>query len=136
MILIIFQNGTESNEGLFFFFPLMFVLALILLKIGLVITKAETRTGIKWVLISFGIQVGVFFFVAGPLMLAGFSETDGGGPPAILIILFVIIALFMDVNVLNITHELGLKRALIVFIFIFIPFAFVVGFIIFIISNF
>ena len=69
-------------------------------------------------------------------MLAGFSETDGGGPPAILIILFVIIALFMDVNVLNITHELGLKRALIVFIFIFIPFAFVVGFIIFIISNF
>ncbi|MHA1468917.1 MAG: hypothetical protein ACTSP6_12700 [Promethearchaeota archaeon] len=136
MILIIFQNGTESNEGLFFFFPFMFVLALILLKIGLVITKAETRTGIKWVLISFGIQVGVFFFVAGPLMLAGFSETDGGGPPAILIILFVIIALFMDVNVLNITHELGLKRALIVFIFIFIPFAFVVGFIIFIISNF
>ncbi len=136
MILTIFQNGNESNEGLFFFFPLMFVLALILLKIGLVITKAETRTGIKWVLISFGIQVGVFFFVAGPLMLAGLSETDGGGPPAILIILFVIIALFMDVNVLNITHELGLKRALIVFIFIFIPFAFVVGFIIFIISNF
>ena len=136
MILIVFQNGTESNEGLFFFFPLMFILTLILLKIGLVITKAETRTGIKWVLISFGIQVGVFFFVAGPLMLAGFSETDGGGPPAILIILFVIIALFMDVNVLNITHELGLKRALIVFIFIFIPFAFVVGFIIFIISNF
>lgn len=136
MILTVFQNGNESNEGLFFLFPIMFILALVLLKIGLVITKAEVRTEIKWILISFGIQVGVFFFVGGPLMLAGFSETDGGGPPAILIILFVIIALFMDVNVLNITHELGLKRALIVFIFIFIPFAFVVGFIIFIISNF
>lgn len=136
MILTVFQNGNEPGEGFFFFFTLMFIVALVLLKIGLVITKAEVRTGIKWVLISFGIQVGVFFFVAGPLMLAGFSETDGGGPPAILIILFVIIALFMDVNVLNITHELGLKRALIVFIFIFIPFAFVVGFIIFIISNF
>ena len=69
-------------------------------------------------------------------MLAGFTETNGGGPPGILILLFVIIALFMDVNILNITHELGLKRAIIVFVFIFIPFAFVVGFIIFIISNF
>ncbi len=136
MILTVFQNGNGPNEGLFFFFPLMFILALVLLKIGLVITKAEVRTGIKWVLISFGIQVGVFFFVAGPLMLAGFTETNGGGPPGILILLFVIIALFMDVNILNITHELGLKRAIIVFVFIFIPFAFVVGFIIFIISNF
>ena len=79
--------------------------------------------------------IGVFFFVAGPLMLASFSENEGGGPPGILIILFVILALFMDVNILNITHELGLKRAIIVFVFIFIPFAFVVGFIIFIISN-
>jgi hypothetical protein len=135
MILTVFQNGNGPDEGIFFIFPIMFILALILLKIGLVITKAEIRTGIKWVLISFGIQVGVFFFVAGPLMLASFSGDSGGGPPAILIILFVLLALFMDVNILNITHELGLKRAIIVFIFIFIPFAFVVGFIIFIISN-
>jgi len=100
----------------------MFGLALLLLKLGLVFTKAEVRTGFKWILISFGSQVGIFFFVGGPLMLLGFSGEMEGGPPVLLMIIFIFLALFMGINVLNVMHQLGMKRALIVFLMMVIPF--------------
>jgi len=101
---------------------IMFGLALVLLKLGLIVTKAEVRTGFKWVLISFGTQVGIFFFVGGPLMLLGFAGEMEGGPPVILIIIFIFLALFIGVNLLNVMHQLGMKRALIVFLMMLIPF--------------
>ena len=127
MIFLIFQNdngGNDpfSNESIFITLGIMFGLALLLLKIGLTLTKAEVRTGFKWVLASFGFQVGTFFFVGGPLMLMGFAGEMEGGPPVVLIIIFIFLALFMGVNVLNVTHQLGMKRALIVFLIILIPF--------------
>jgi hypothetical protein len=100
----------------------MFGLALLLLKLGLILTKAEVRTGFKWILVSFGIQVGIFFFVGGPLMLLGFGGMMEGGPPVILIVIFIIVALFIGVNFLNVMHQLGIKRALIVFLMMVIPF--------------
>ncbi|TFG22608.1 MAG: hypothetical protein EU529_10010 [Promethearchaeota archaeon] len=100
-----------------------FIVGLILLKIGLVISKAETRTGFKWLLGSFGIQVGMFFFVGSPLILLGISGAFGEqGPEIILIIIFLVLALFIEVNLLNIIHRLGLKRALLVFALMVAPF--------------
>jgi hypothetical protein len=116
------QNGPFSGEGIFVTLVIMFGLALFLLKLGLYLTKAEVRTGFKWVLVSFGLQVGIFFFVGGPLMLLGFAGMMEGGPPAMLIIIFIVLALFIGVNFLNVMHQLGIKRALIVFLMIVIPF--------------
>ena len=124
MIFTLFQDvPQEMGLGLYIIMILAFILGLIMLKIGLVITKAEARTGFKWLIASFGIQVGIFFFVASPLMLMGSSGALGGQRPEIyLIVIFIILALFMDVNILNILHKVGLKRALLVFGFMAIPF--------------
>ena len=124
MIFLLFQEGSDpfSDETIFMTLGIMFGLALALLKLGLIVTKAEVRTGFKWVLISFGTQVGIFFFVGGPLMLLGFAGEMEGGPPVVLIIIFIILALFIGVNLLNVMHQLGMKRALIVFGMMLIPF--------------
>lgn len=124
MIFLLFQEGSDpfSDETIFMTLGIMFGLALVLLKLGLIVTKAEVRTGFKWVLISFGTQVGIFFFVGGPLMLLGFAGEMEGGPTVILIIIFIFLALFIGVNLLNVMHQLGMKRALIVFLMMLIPF--------------
>lgn len=124
MIFLLFQEGSDpfSDEDIFMTLGIMFGLALVLLKFGLIVTKAEVRTGFKWVLASFGTQVGIFFFVGGPLMLLGFSGEMVGGPPVVLMIIFIFLALFIGVNVLNVMHQLGMKRALIVFAMMLIPF--------------
>ena len=121
---MLFQEGSDpfSDETIFMTLGIMFGLALVLLKLGLIVTKAEVRTGFKWVLASFGTQVGIFFFVGGPLMLLGFAGEMEGGPPVVLIIIFILLALFIGVNILNVMHQLGMKRALIVFAMMLIPF--------------
>jgi len=64
LIFLLFQEGSDpfSDETIFMTLGIMFGLALVLLKLGLIVTKAEVRTGFKWVLASFGTQVGIFFF--------------------------------------------------------------------------
>ena len=121
MIFMLFQEGPPM--GVITTIIVAFIIGLIMLKIGLVISKAEVRTSSKWLMISFGIQVGMFFFVASPLILMGVSGAFGErGPEIILIIIFLILALFMDINILNVLHKLGLKRALLVFGLMAIPF--------------
>jgi hypothetical protein len=93
---LLFQDDTGgndpfSNEAIFVTLGIMFGLALLLLKIGLLLTKAEVRTGFKWLLASFGFQVGTFFFVGGPLMLLGFAGEMEGGPPVVLMIIFILL---------------------------------------------
>ena len=123
MILTIFQMSPEAFATIIANIIIFFIVGLIMLKIGLVATKAETRTGYKWLMASFGIQVGMFFFVAFPLIFMGVSGAFGEqGPEIVLIIIFIIIALFMDIHVLNVLHQLGLKRALLVFALMAIPF--------------
>ena len=124
MIFMLFQNGPqEMGMGLYITIIFAFIIGLIMLKIGLIITKAEARTGFKWLIGSFGIQVGMFFFVASPLILMGVSGAFGEhGPEIVLIIIFLILALFMDVHLLNVLHRVGLKRALLIFGFMAIPF--------------
>lgn len=143
MILALFQNGENGENGpsfgpeIFVIIIIAFIVALILLKVGLVITKAEARTGFRWLLASFGIQVGMFFFVGSPMILLGISGAFGEqGPEVILIIIFLVLALFIDLHVLNIVHQLGIKRALLVFGLMAIPFLIVSFAIIFLIVQF
>ena len=143
MILILFQNGENGENGpslspeIFVIIIIAFIVGLILLKVGLVITKAEARTGFRWLLASFGIQVGMFFFVGSPMILLGISGAFGEqGPEVILIIIFLVLALFIDLHVLNIVHQLGIKRALLVFGLMAIPFLIVTFSIIFLIVEF
>jgi len=120
---MLLQNGIIWVIVIIYVIVIAFIVGLILLKIGLVISKAETRTGIKWLLGSFGIQVGMFFFVGSPLILSGISGAFGEqGPEIILIIIFLVLALFIEVNLLNILHRLGIKRALLVFGLMVAPF--------------
>jgi len=119
-----FQTDTpDIGAGLYVIMIFAFIIGLIMLKIGLVITKAEAKTNFKWLIGSFGIQVGMFFFVASPLILMWVSGAFGEhGPGIFLIIIFLILAFFMDIHLLNMLHRLGLKRALLVFGFIALPF--------------
>lgn len=120
---MLLQNGPNWVLGIIYVIIIAFIVGLILLKIGLVIAKAEARTGFKWLLGSFGIQVGMFFFVGSPLILLGISGAFGEqGPEVILIIIFLVLALFIEVNILNIIHRLGIKRALLVFGLMVAPF--------------
>lgn len=126
MILTLFQNGENGQDfgpGLIVLIIIAFIVGLIMLKIGLVVTKAEARTGFKWLLWSFGLQIGMFFFVASPMILLGISGAFGEqGPEVVLIIIFLVLALFIDIHFLNIIHRLGIKRALLVFGLMAIPF--------------
>ena len=95
--------------------PILVVLDIIALKIGLRITKAEYHTKIKHCAISFAVQLGVIIFIASPLLLLAFAgQFDEGGLDASLILVFIALALFIDIQVLNVIHKLGLKRAVIV----------------------
>ena len=126
MVFLFFQMSGAFQTGLYFGVLIGFIIGLIMLKIGLVITKADVRNSFKWVLASFGIQVGMFFFVASPLIIMGLSGAfDEGGPAVVLIIIFLILALFIDLHLLNVLHQLGFKKALLVFGLMAIPFVFV-----------
>ena len=123
MILAAFQMDQTTDIALITNIIVFFIVGLIMLKIGLVASKAEVRTSFKWLLISFGIQVGLFFFVASPLILMGISGAFGEqGPEIVLIVIFIILAVFMDINLLNVLHRLGIKRALLVFALMAVPF--------------
>ncbi|MFX1481471.1 MAG: hypothetical protein ACFFCI_25610, partial [Promethearchaeota archaeon] len=51
----------------------LLIVIFIVLKVGLVIVKAQIRTNMKWVGYSFLIQVGTTFVIGSPLMLLGFA---------------------------------------------------------------
>jgi len=92
---------------------------IILLKIGLSITKAQEKKDWKWVAGSFAIQFAVAFFIGSPLMILGISgdvEVDVGA-----ILPVVLVAAFIDFNFINVLHKVGMKRSLIIMILIIGP---------------
>lgn len=95
----------------------------LLFKLGLFAIKAKRRTRIKWVAASFFIQFGLIFFICSPLFLLGMSGAFNDGPEKIIpiVIPIILLALFIDLHIINIIHEIGLKRSLIVLIITFIP---------------
>jgi hypothetical protein len=96
----------------------MILTDLIMMKLGLTIVKADTRTQFKWVMASFLIQVLTIFIVISPIILI----LALGLEPAISnIIIFGVLALFIEINVINILHKTGFGRAIVVFFLIAIP---------------
>ena len=98
---------------------------ILLLKFGLTITKARERTRMKWVAVSFLIQLGVIFFISSPLFLLGFSGKFDGAPGVVIPI--IILCTFIDLNVINVIHQIGLKRSLIVVSIIILPIVFIMA---------
>ena len=123
------DNLTEIEKfGPFIIAAIMIFGGIIILKIGLAITKAESKTNFKWVAISYLILYGVTLFVSTPMLLDMFLsemecmgddcyyETDGG-----LIGLSVIFSTFLVLNLINIIHKPGLARSFILTLLILGP---------------
>jgi hypothetical protein len=92
---------------------------ILLLKLALVVTKAQKRTRMKWVAGSFAIQFGIIFIISSPLFFLGFMGKFQGEPDAIIPI--VILSLFIDINVINVLHQVGLKRSFVILLLTFVP---------------
>ena len=111
-------------------FPIIMMAAfaagdILLLKLSLVITKAQKRTRIKWVAGSFLIQFGIIFIISSPLFLLGSMgvfQDDGPGP---IILPIIILSAFIDLNIVNILHQIGLKRSLIIVVIVLVPMVFI-----------
>jgi len=121
MLFTFLQMGTPSIEELIPFI-IMGVFAagdILLLKLALVVTKAQKRTRMKWVAGSFAIQFGIIFIISSPLFLLGFMGKFQGEPDTIIPI--VILSLFIDLNVINVLHQVGLKRSFGILSLTFVP---------------
>jgi len=121
MLFTFLQMGTPSIEELIPFI-IMGVFAggdILLLKLALVVTKAQKRTRMKWVAGSFAIQFGIIFIISSPLFFLGFMGKFQGEPDAIIPI--VILSLFIDLNVINVLHQVGLKRSFGILLITFVP---------------
>jgi hypothetical protein len=105
-------------------------LDIFLLKLGLVMMKAEYRTKIKWVAISFLIQFGAIFFVSSPMLILGFTGAFNEGPPIDFIILAIVGSAFLDFNLINVIHKIGLKKSFFVTLIILVPIIFAMSFLI------
>ncbi len=112
------------------FSAVLIIADIFLLKLGLILTKAEYRTKIKWVAISFLIQFGAIFFISSPMLILGFTGAFHEGPPVGAIILAIVGSIFLDLNLINVIHKIGLTRSVIVTIIILIPIIFAMSFLI------
>ncbi len=108
--------------GIYIIVAVLILGDILLLKIGLAITKAQERKNMKWVAGSFGIQFGIILFISSPLLLYGmigsFEEEGNMGAIIAPVVLF---SVFIDLNVINVIHKIGLKRSLVVVIFVVGP---------------
>ncbi|MHA1255606.1 MAG: hypothetical protein ACTSPS_08420 [Promethearchaeota archaeon] len=121
MLFTFLQMGTPSIGELIPFIIMGVVAAgdILLLKLALVVTKAQKRTRMKWVAGSFAIQFGIVFIISSPLFFLGFMGKFQGEPDAIIPI--VILSLFIDLNVINVLHQVGLKRSFGILLLTFVP---------------
>ena len=125
MLLNLLQTGGPPNEGIALLIT-MAVFAgvdILLLKFGLAITKAKRRTKMKWVAISFLIQLGIIFIISSPMFFLGFAGAFDGDPGVVIPI--IILCTFIDLNVINVIHQIGLKRSLVVVSIIILPIVFI-----------
>jgi hypothetical protein len=121
MLLTFLQMGNTSIGELIPFIIMGLFAAgdIVLLKLALVITNAQKKTRMKWVAGSFAIQFGIIFIISSPLFLLGFLGSFRGEPDVIIPI--VILAVFIDLNVINVLHQVGLKRSFGILLLTFIP---------------
>jgi hypothetical protein len=103
---------------------------IIILKIGLAIAKAQSKTNFKWVAISYILQYGVTLFVSTPMLLemilqsmecAGGGSCDYMGPDPGFIAMSVIFSVVLVLNLINLIHKPGLKRSFILTLLVLGP---------------
>jgi len=122
MLLILFQMGTFSMDD---YIPIIImgslvVLNIFILKIGLAISKAKVKKNMKWAAISSVIQFGIIFFISSPMILLGIYIWHGPPKPEV-IVPTIIISFFVDVNVMNLIHRIGIKKAVVIGVFLIGP---------------
>jgi len=123
-----FQSLSDIATLLPYIYAIVIILGGILIfKIGLAATKAESKTSFKWVLGSFFIQYGVTLFISAPMLLdmilvltAGAGHNYSGPDPGILAMI-VAFSLFVTVNFINMIHKPGIKRSIIIALLIIGP---------------
>ena len=102
-------------------------IGVLLLKIGLAVTKAESKTNMKWVAGSFFIQYGVSLFISLPmqldmiLALMSGSYNNYRGPPPLLVATVVFLSTFVVVNLVNTLHKPGIIRSFFITLMILGP---------------
>ncbi len=107
------QMGIIISALMLILFDMLF------LKIGLAITKAEVKKNLKWVAASWVIQLGVIIFICSPLILYGMIGKLGDDPGIIILVVFF--SFFIDVNIINLIHRIGIKRSVVVVFFVVVP---------------
>jgi hypothetical protein len=99
----------------------------IILKVALAVTKAESKTNMKWIAGSFFIQFGVILFISTPMLFDMFLHPNFGKPnfvypmPPSLIAMIVIFSIFVVVNLINTIHKPGIIRSFIITLLILGP---------------
>ncbi|MFX1364851.1 MAG: hypothetical protein ACFFCE_07380 [Promethearchaeota archaeon] len=101
----------------------LILIDILLLKLTLIITNAQEKRKMKWVAGSFGIQFGIIFFIASPVILYGMIGKIEGEVIVIVIVLSIF-SIFIDLNVINVIHKIGLKKSFVVVIFVAGPIIF------------
>ncbi|HEC38414.1 hypothetical protein LCGC14_0836290 [marine sediment metagenome] len=103
---------------------------ILLLKFGLAINRAENKTNMKWVAISFFIQYGVALFISLPILLEKITVRANQvynpllkyeGPNAPVAVLTITVAIFILINLINMIHKVGIKRSIVIISFLLGP---------------
>ena len=124
MLLNIFQVNGGPSTGAIITYSIVagasFLFMILFFKLGLSAAKSKTRKGFKWLAISIIIQLCMIALLASPFILTkfagGFDYKD-----FYLIIFAIALAIFMDLNIINILHKTGLKRAILCFFLMLVP---------------
>ncbi len=116
-------NGFDPSELPIDLFWALIIIAIasvsgiFLLKLGLRIVKAEKRTKLKTVAFYYLFLLGTIFIINAQNFFMGME----GGPDFFFIFFFGGLSLFITTNMANIIFDLGIKKAIVVSIFIVIP---------------
>lgn len=92
------------------------LIGILLLKVGLIIVKAERKTGMKQVLIYYLIYLGTIMFI---MLQLAFIEMRGFSIVPILGL--AALATFIVTNMINIFHDTGIKKAIFITVLLIIP---------------
>lgn len=126
MLLNIFQVTGGSSTGVIITYSIVagvsFLFMILFFKLGLATVKSKTKKGFKWLAISIIMQLFIVALLASPFILIGFAGGfDYKGPSPGLIIFAIILAIFLDLNIINVLHKTGLKRAILCFFLMLVP---------------
>jgi len=126
MLLNVYQGSGVTSTGILITYLIVagvsFLFMILFFKLGLASVKSKTKKGFKWLAISVMMQLFIVALLASPFILTQFA---GGfeykGPSPGLIIFAIILAIFLDLNIINVLHKTGLKRALLCFFLMLVP---------------